>query len=136
MPSLAGLGAALLLHRGHAPAVLTLTVVTMVLLMLVSRDMITLGSVFAVGMLAFATLYWGPPWLQGWFVCAEAWLLLLSEVGGLATLVVYRLHGRWHEGDDAEHLAVDTKIPSPVWIAGWLVLLGWGLWTGVPLLLP
>ncbi|MBP2330329.1 hypothetical protein JOF56_010714 [Kibdelosporangium banguiense] len=38
--------------------------------------------------------------------------------------------------DDASQLAARTLIPSVVWIAGWLALIGWGLWTGVPLLWP
>jgi hypothetical protein len=138
MPPLAGLGAAALLHRGHAAAVLTITVVTMALLLFVTRDVLTFGSVLLVGVLAFVTLRWGPAWLQDWVAYTEAWLLLTSEIGGLAALIAGRIRGRppAHRADDADKLGDYTHIPGFVWIAGWLSLIGWGLWRGVSLLWP
>jgi hypothetical protein len=145
MPSLAGLGAAALLHRGHAAAVLTITVTTLVLLLFVTRDAITLFSVLLVGVLVFATLYWGPVWLRNWVAYTEAWLLLTSEIGGLANIVANRTRarrrGREQErrakyDDDADHLADRTHVPASVWIVGWFVVIGWTLWHGVPLLWP
>jgi hypothetical protein len=136
MPSLVGLGVAALLHRGHAAAVLTLTVVAMVLLLFVARDMITLGSLLAVGVLAFAALRWAPVWLQGGIAYAEAWLLLTSEIGGIAALLATRIRGHQAGTDDAKGLAQETHVPSLVWIVGWLAVIGWALWNAVPLLWP
>jgi hypothetical protein len=134
MPTLAGLGAAALLHRGHPGAVLTITVVILVLLLVVSRDMRTVGTVLAVGVLLFAAVYWGPSWLQSCVAYVEAWLLLTSEISGLATIVLNRIRGRRNMRDDADNLARDSRVPAPMWIAGWFALIGWGLWIGVPLL--
>jgi hypothetical protein len=134
-PPLAGLGAAALLNRGHAPAVLALTATVMVLVLLVSRDLITLISVLAVGLLAFAALYWGTAWVQHWVAYTEAWLLLISEIPGLFAVVMNRVCGDG-DGDDADGLALETRIPGMVWIAGWFALIVWALWSGVPLLWP
>jgi hypothetical protein len=134
MPSLAGLGAAALLHQGKAAAVLTLTVAATVTLLTVTRDLPTLACVFIVGSLAFSALYWGTYLLQAALAYVEAWLLLTSELGGVTVLLLNRLRGRFPTGDDAGQLAALTRLPSPLWIAGWFVLIGWCLWQSVPLL--
>ena len=134
MPTLAGLGAAALLQHGHAPAVLTLTVVVMLLLLVVARGLLTMVAVAGVGFLAFATLFWGPGWLQAGLACTEAWLLLTSELGGVAVLIAVRVRRRGGT-DDAVNLARATHIPGLIWIAGWLFLIGWGLWQAAPILL-
>lgn len=134
MPPLAGLGAAVLLHRGHVTAVLTLTVVAMALLLLIARDVRTFGIVTLMAGVAFVVASWGSGWLQAWIGYAEAWVLLTGEIASVAGLVTRRLHG-WSGSDDADHLADKTHIPAFVWIAGWFALLGWALWHGVPLLL-
>ncbi|WP_370965853.1 M50 family metallopeptidase [Amycolatopsis sp. cg9] len=137
MPPLAGLGAAALLHRGLAPAVLFLTVAAMVLILLVTRDAITLVAVVAVGAVAFCALRWAPVWLQNGVAYAEAWLLLTSELGGLAALVANRARGGFRgQDDDASSLAERTGIPSFVWIAAWFTLIGWAVWHAFPMLWP
>ena len=135
MPPLAGLGAAALLHRGHFTAVLVLTVVTMGLLLFVARDAVTFASVALVGVLMFVVARWAPGWLQAWVGYTVAWLLLTSEIGGVAALVARRVRGR-PGTDDADHLAGETHIPGFVWITGWFALIGWVLWHAVPLLWP
>lgn len=110
MPPLAGLGAAWLLDRGQASTVLTFTVVIMVVLLFVSDGIRTIAFVLAVGILAFATLYWGPPELQGFVACSEAWLLLTSEIGGLAHIVANRVHGG--RPDDAASQTCDANPDS------------------------
>jgi len=135
MPPLAGLGAAALLHRGHVTAVLTLTVVTMGLLLFVARDAVTFASIALLGALMFVAARWAPGWLQAWVGYTVAWLLLTSEIGGVAVLVAGRLRG-WSGSDDAAALAEETHIPGFVWITGWFALIGWVLWHGVPLLWP
>jgi hypothetical protein len=133
MPPLAGVGAAWLLHRGHAPAVLALTVVVLVILLLFGSDNRTRLSVLALGLVPFATLFWGTPALQNFIAYTETWLLLTSEIGGLIHLVGARMNGPL-SGNDADILARKTLVPGSVWIAGWALLIGWGLWTGAPLL--
>lgn len=137
MPPLAGLGAAALLHRGLAPAVLVLTAVTMLFLLLFTRDAITGAAVVLVGAVAFCALQWAPGWLKNGIAYAEAWLLLTSEIGGLSALVVNRFHGGFRgQADDASSLAERTGIPAVVWIAAWFTLIGWAVWHAFPLLWP
>jgi hypothetical protein len=136
-PPLAGLGAASLLSRGHAPMLLALTVAAMLLILIVTRDLLTLLSVLTIGAVAAATLYWGPVWLQLWVAYAETWLLLLGEAAGVWAI----LHPRIRRGpvsltDDATSLAENTGIPGVVWIVLWTALIGWAVWAGVPLLWP
>lgn len=136
-PPLAGLGIASLLHRGLAPAVLALMTLAMVLLLLVTRDLLTAGVLITLGLLAFATLYWGPDWLQNIYGYSVAWLLLTSEIGGLLAFVVRRVHDGYRvTGDDAASLADTTSIPAFIWITAWTVLIGWAAWNAVPLLWP
>ena len=148
MPPLAGLGAAALLHRGLAPAVLALTSVVMLFVLFFSRDLITFAAVIVVGAVVFCALRWAPEWLKNGIAYTEAWLLLTSEIGGLGALVANRRgnsHSRDTAGladdaadlaDDAADLAELTGIPGFVWIAAWLALIGWAVWHAVPLLWP
>ncbi|WP_326835789.1 M50 family metallopeptidase [Amycolatopsis rhabdoformis] len=137
MPPLAGLGAAALLRHGYAPAVLALTVAVMALVLVLTRDLVTFVAVAALGIAAFVTLRVAPGSLQNAAAYGEAWLLLTSEIGGLAVLVANRVrHGLRDHTDDAAGLAESTSVPAFVWIAGWLVLIGWALQKAVPLLWP
>jgi hypothetical protein len=134
MPPLAGLGAATLLHQGKAAAVLTLTVAMSLLILWVARGLITVGCVLAIGGIAAATLFWAPAGLQVLVAYLEAWLLLLSELGGLSYLVANRIRGVQSGEDDADNLARQTSIPSVLWIFAWFALALWSLWTALPLL--
>lgn len=137
MPPLAGLGAAALLNRGFAPAVLTLTLAAMGFLLLFTRDVLTFVVVVAVGAVVFGALRWAPGWLKNGVAYAEAWLLLTSEIGGLHALVANRLNGGFRgQEDDAASLAERTGIPSLVWIAAWAALIAWAVWRAFPLLWP
>lgn len=135
-PPLAGLGVAALIDRGQPRVALVLTIVAMGLVLLVSRDFRTWVSVVAVGFVVFAAVRWGSAGLQLWVAYTEAWLLLLCEVPAVWILLTARLRGADSSGDDAAQLFRRTLIPGPIWIAGWLVLNGWALWTAVPLLWP
>ena len=135
-PPLAGLGIAALLAEGQVRPVLVLTVVAMGLVLLVSRGLLTIFSVAAVGFLAFAALNWGSVEVQLLVAYTEAWLLLLCELAGVWVLVKARIRGRRPDTDDAVDLFRKTLVPSPVWILAWLALNGWALWVAVPLLWP
>jgi peptidase M50B-like protein len=136
-PPLAGLGIAAMLARGHAEAVLMLTTALMVMVLIVSRDLVTIASVLLVGAATFAAFYWGSAGVQQWVGYTEAWLLLLCETAGLWELVRARITGhQFDNGDDAAALAGQTYIPAVVWIVAWYALNGWALWTAAPLLWP
>ena len=135
-PPLAGLGAAALLHKGQAAAVLTLTVAMSLLILWVARDLLTLGCVVTIGGVAAVALFWGPPEVQVLVAYLEAWLLLFSELGGLTYLVVNRMRGLESGADDATSMAEQTSIPGVVWIVAWFALVVWSLWTAIPLLWP
>lgn len=135
MPPLAGLGAAALLHRGHPGAVLIITVVLMALLLPVCRDLLTLAAVAGIGLAAFGGVRWGSVSLQEFIAYTEAWLLLTSEIVGLAYIAIIRIIDNAPREDDAANLAARTHVPGVVWIVGWFGVLGWGLWEAVPLLL-
>jgi hypothetical protein len=132
MPPLAGVGAAWLLNRGHAPAVLAITTAVMVVLLFAGEDITTRFFVLAVGLLPFAALVWGTPALQNYIAYSETWLLLTNETGGLAHLIAIRKDNPAH--NDADLLARTTLIPGSAWILGWTTVIIWGLSTGVPLL--
>jgi hypothetical protein len=137
MPPLAGLGAAVLLHQGRVTAVLVLTLVALVFILLFTRDLRTLAVVVVVGAVVYCALRYAPGWLRTAIAYTEAWLLLISEIGGVQILVSNRReHGFSGHTDDAAKLAKQTKMPSPLWIVGWFVLNGWAIWHAFPLLWP
>lgn len=135
-PPLAGLGVAVLIDRGQPRVALVLTVVVMGLVLLVGQGLRTRASVVVIGFVVFAALRWGSGGLQLWVAYTEAWLLLLCEIPAVWILLTARLRGSGSGKDDAAQLFRSTLIPGPVWIAGWLVLNGWALWTAAPLLWP
>jgi len=135
-PPLAGYGAASLLARGHAPMVLALTVAVLGLVLVVSRGVVTVASVLAIGLLAWVAAAWSPLWVQHWVAYTETWLLLCSEITGVWFLVHNRIRGDVGSTDDAAGLARLTGVPGVVWIAAWTALIGWTLWHAVPLLWP
>lgn len=134
MPPLAGLGAASLLVRGHAPMVLALTVAAMLLFLLVTRDLLTLVVVVGIGAVAGGALYWGPALLQQVVAYAEAWMLLFGEAAGVWTLVRIRVRGVVGS-DDAAVLRALTHVPGVVWILAWTALIVWCVVTAAPMLL-
>jgi hypothetical protein len=137
MPPLAGLGAAALLHRGRVSAVLVLTLVALVFLLLLARDLRTLIMIILVGAVVYSALRYAPGWLRTAIAYTEAWLLLTSELAGVRVLIVNRKRSGYSgHTDDAAKLADQTKMPSPLWIGGWFLLNGWAIWHAAPLLFP
>ena len=135
----AGLASVLaaLLHRGYVQAVLVLTLVAMVFLLLLARDLRTLIMIVLVGAVVYAALRYAPGWLRTGIAYTEAWLLLTSELAGVRVLVVNRMSSGFSgHTDDAAKLAEQTKMPSPLWIGGWFLLNGWAIWHAAPLLFP
>lgn len=138
-PPLAGLGVAALLVRGRVGGVLGLTVFAMIILLVVARGLLTIVTVLIVGALAFCALWWGSLIIQQGVAYGLAWLLLVHEVNGLRLLTLSCWFGEdeLDEGlNDAEELTELTFIPRLVWIVLWAALVGWALWTALPMLWP
>ncbi|WP_152186172.1 M50 family metallopeptidase [Segeticoccus rhizosphaerae] len=115
-PSLLGLGAALVLHTGHAAALLWGVVVLLGLLLLKIRNWYGLWSVLVCGCLVFAVTWWLSLQVQSAFAHALTAFLLLA--GPRAVLELH--HGRrrgQQRGSDADQLARLTGIPAALWVA-------------------
>lgn len=134
-PPLAGLGAAHLIADGKAATALAILTLVAALVILVTRDLITLAIVVLIGGASAALFWWGSPDVQTIAATAVAWLLLVSEAIHLAGLSVDRyLRGVWNPGDE-DSLADSTGIPVSVWLLIWWALSGWCVWSSWPLLI-
>lgn len=136
LPPLVGLGFASLISDQHAPLVLGIVVLAMIVTLFFVRDLVSFGIVVGVGTVVTALLWWGPTWAHTWVATFIAWLLLVSEAAHLVSNSIgFYVHD--HEGlGDAEGLAEDTGIPIILWVLAWLGLNGWWLWLAIPLLWP
>ncbi len=129
-PGLLGLGAAYLLHRGHALGVLWLAVLLLGLLLLQIRNFYGLYAVLVAGVLVFAVSWWASPALQSLTAYTGTWFLLLAAPKTVLELQRKRRRGRARTSD-ADQLARLTRLPGLVWVgvfvlvdAGALVLGG------------
>jgi hypothetical protein len=135
-PSFIGLGAAHLLSRQHALAVLWLVVLLLALLLLQIRNFYGLYAVGVAGAAVFAVSWWGSESVQSLAAFAGTWFLLLAAPRPVLELQGARRRGRARDSD-ADLLARLTRLPGLVWVGLFLVvtlgslLVGarW-LWTG------
>lgn len=118
-PALLGLGAAALLARGHALAVLWAGVLLLVLLLLQIRNAWGLLLVLTTGGAVFALAWWAAPQTQSLAAYAITWFLLLAAPRPVLELWQRHRHGQ--RGSDADALARLTPLPASVWIAMFLV---------------
>ncbi|WP_052428603.1 M50 family metallopeptidase [Actinopolyspora erythraea] len=126
-PPLAGLGVAALIAAGKAPLVLALGVVVTLLVLLVSRDVLTVGLVLTLGAVLAALLWLTTPWVQVWVACAVMGLLQTHSAEGVVDLVLRRVNGAPGR-DDADNLYIETGISEYVWMLLWTVLILWCWW--------
>jgi peptidase M50B-like protein len=131
-PALLGLGAAYLLHRGHAVGVLWLALLLLALLLLQIRNFYGLYSVLAAAVAVFAVSWWGSPEVQTGFAYAGTWVLLLAAPRPVLELQQERRRRRARDSD-ADILARLTHIPGLAWVALFLLgtlgcLLAGGYW--------
>ncbi len=115
-PALLGLGAALLLHRGHSVGLLWLFVVLLALLLVNIRNLYGLFSVLGAGLAVFAVSWWGSSAAQTGFAYLGTWVLLIAAPRPLLELQQERRRGRTRDSD-ADVLARLTRIPGVVWVA-------------------
>ena len=120
-PAVVGVGAAALLHFGHAFALLWVAVLLLVVVLVQIRNLYGfVVVVLAIG--AFGWLAWSAPdaWRVG-VAYGVAWLLLLGAVRAVVELHGSR-RGAGGGGSDADALARLTRVPGVVWVAlFWLV---------------
>ncbi|MEP6817722.1 MAG: M50 family metallopeptidase [Marmoricola sp.] len=114
-PGLLGLGAAYLLHRGHALGVLWLVVLLLGLLLLQIRNFHGLYAVLVAGAAVFVVSRWASPTWQSLTAYAGTWFLLLAAPKTAVELQRSRRRGRARTSD-ADTLAGLTRVPALVWV--------------------
>jgi hypothetical protein len=114
-PALLGLGAAFLLSRQHALAVLWLVVLLLALLLLQIRNFYGLYAVLVAGVAVFAVSWWGSGAVQSFVAYAGTWFLLLAAPRPVVELQQARRSGRARDSD-ADTLARLTRVPGIVWV--------------------
>jgi hypothetical protein len=133
-PGLIGLGAAYLLGRGHALAVLWLAVLLLGLLLLQIRNFYGLWSVLVAGAGVFAVTWWASEPVQSAVAYAGTWFLLLAAPRPVLELQGQRRRGRARDSD-ADLLARLTPLPGIVWVGFFLLVTGAALVVGAGWLL-
>jgi hypothetical protein len=120
-PALLGLGAAYLLHRQHAVAVLWLAVLLLALLLLQIRNFYGLYAVLVAGLAVFAVSWWGSGAVQSFAAYTGTWFLLLAAPRPVLELQQARRRGRARDSD-ADTLARLTRVPGLVWVLVFLAV--------------
>jgi hypothetical protein len=120
-PALVGLGAAYLLGRQHALAVLWLVVLLLALLLLQIRNFFGLYAVAVAGVAVVAVSWWGSGQLQSAAAYVGTWFLLLAAPRPVVELQLQRRRGRARTSD-ADLLARLTRLPGVVWVMVFLAV--------------
>lgn len=120
-PALVGLGAAYLLHTGHAVALLWSVLVLLTLLLVQIRNWFGLWSVLTAGAVVFAVSWWAPPATQSAFAYAGTWFLLLAAPRPVLELRQARRR-RGGDSSDADILGRLTRTPGTLWVGVFLLL--------------
>jgi hypothetical protein len=134
-PALIGLGAAFLLSRQHALAVLWLVVLLLGLLLLQIRNFFGLWAVLVAGVAVVAVSWWGSGQVQSLAAYTGTWFLLLAASRPVFELQQARRRGRARDSD-ADTLARLTGVPGLVWVGLFLVVTLGALVLGCLLLRP
>ncbi|MGI8677662.1 MAG: M50 family metallopeptidase [Jatrophihabitans sp.] len=119
-PALLGLGAAYLLHIGHAVALLWAVLVLLALLLVQIRNWFGLWSVLAAGAVVFAVSWWAAPATQSAFAYAGTWFLLLGSPRPV--LELGRSRRRGSGTSDADTLGRLTRTSGGFWVGVFLLL--------------
>lgn len=112
-PSLFGLGAAKLISIGHSVAVLWLSLLMLVILLALVKNVFGLLTILVAGIVIYDFARYGTVTHQTMAAYGIAWLLLLSGVR------VVLMH--WNEAGDAQNLEKETRIMPIVFARIWLV---------------
>ncbi len=110
-PALSGLGAAALLDRDHAAAVLGIALAGLAGLLFLARSCFTVFTIMIAGAVVFAVLWCTGTPARVWFAYAITWFLLLAGVPHAVVLL-----GGVEPGSDADVLEEMTGIPAFLWV--------------------
>jgi hypothetical protein len=128
-PGLMALGAAYLLHVGHAVGVLWLALVLLAALLLQIRNFYGLYAVLVVGVVLFALSWWASPPVQVFAAHVGTWFVLLAAPRTVLELQAQRSRGG-ARSSDADVLARLTRVPGIVWVGVFLLVDGAALVIG------
>jgi hypothetical protein len=121
MPSLLGLGGALLVAADRAQLMLWIALGLLAATLVGLRNLFGVVAVLATGALVAYIAGWATPRLQDGFAAALCWFLLFGGLRAVRELQRGRRRGR-HDSSDADMIARLTRVPGGIW-AGlfWLV---------------
>jgi hypothetical protein len=114
-PSLLGLAGAWLLGFGRITLVLWLTLLLLVAVLIMIRNVYGAIAVIVVGGIVFAVSWYASPAAQSAFAYAGVWFLLLGGVRPIAELQRLRAQGRAPDSD-ADQVARLTHLPGIFWV--------------------
>ena len=119
-PALLGVGAAWLLSRGYAVALLWILLVVLVLVLVQIRNWYGLWAVLVTGALLVAVTVWGSATVQSVAAYAVTWFLLLGAPRAVLEMQSERRRGRRRgvpDTSDAGMLGRLTHTPGALWVA-------------------
>ncbi|GEK22967.1 M50 family metallopeptidase [Cellulomonas xylanilytica] len=119
-PALLGVGAAWLLSRGYAVALLWILLVVLVLVLVQIRNWYGLWAVLVTGALLVAVTVWGSATVQSVAAYAMTWFLLLGAPRAVLEMQSERRRGRRRgvpDASDAGLLGRLTHTPGALWVA-------------------
>lgn len=119
-PALLGVGAAWLLSRGYAVALLWILLVVLVLVLVQIRNWYGLWAVLVTGALLVAVTVWGSATVQSVAAYAMTWFLLLGAPRAVLEMQSERRRGRRRgvpDNSDAGLLGRLTHTPGALWVA-------------------
>jgi hypothetical protein len=121
MPSLLGLGGALLVAADRAQLMLWIALGLLAATLVGLRNLFGVVAVLATGALVAYIAGWATPRVQDGFAAALCWFLLFGGLRAVRELQRGRRRGR-HDSSDADMIARLTRVPGGIW-AGlfWLV---------------
>ena len=116
-PALLGLGAAWLLSRGYAVALLWILLIVLVLVLVQIRNWYGLWAVLVSGAVVVAVTFWGSAQVQLVFAYAVTWFLLLGAPRAVIEMQAQRRRKRTGvDTSDAGLLGRLTHLPGGVWV--------------------
>ncbi len=116
-PAILGVGAAFLLSRGYAVALLWLLLVVLVLVLVQIRNWYGLWSVLVTGGLVVAVTFWGSVQVQLVFAYLVTWFLLLGAPRAVIEMQAQRRRRRTGtDTSDAGLLGRLTHTPGGLWV--------------------
>jgi hypothetical protein len=119
-PAVLGVGAAWLLSRGYAVALLWILLVVLVLVLVQIRNWYGLWSVLVTGALLVGVTVWGSATVQGVAAYAMTWFLLLGAPRAVLEMQSERRRARRRgvpDTSDAGLLGRLTHVPGGLWVA-------------------